>query len=425
MVKVNILGEFYLSQILGKPIYDCLGEKVGRLEDLAVNWDAISPIVTGIKFAKGLHDHIDIKQVASWDKSGIRLKGVLDRWAMRHLTDKEIYAAKWLLDRKIIDMQGSKVVQVNDIKLSWISRGSSTEVLLIAVDIGVRGRFRRMKLEFLVSGREEQLVGSQYIKPLQKIGENLHFNTDLQLNELHPTDFADIIADLDRQERQDFIENLDVQTAAEALAESDLDVQVEVISNMDKERASDILEEMPPDEAADILVELPEEQSNELLNMMEQKDANDVRELMKYPQNTSGALMTTEYIAFPRDFTAQQTINQLRVLAPDAETIYYIYVTDEDERLIGVLSLRDLIISDPNLTLQDFMRKRLVTVEDMDPVSKACELVNKYYLLALPVIDPDGHLVGIITMDDVIDMIVPDRTGFERQAFFKKNKNSS
>jgi CBS domain-containing protein len=413
MIGFSVLGEFYVSQILGRPIYDVLGARVGRVADLAISWDAISPRVTGIKFERGLQDHIDVNQVADWNPRGLRLRGVLDKWATRHLQKEEIYVDKWLLRRRLIDLQGYKLVRLNDIRLSWVTRGTTTEVVLMAADIGAKGALRRFHLDKLAFWLKDEQLGWQYIEPLEHLGDNLHVRTDTKISSMHPADIADIIEDLDRHERSRFLANLDLHTIAEALSEANLNVQVDVIRNLDKEKASDVLEEMPPDEAADILGKLSEKDSDELLELMEKEDAEDVRGLMQYPETTAGALMTTEFIAFVENQTAGEIIGELRELAPEAETIYYLYVNDLEGRLAGVLSLRDLIIAPEEKVLTEIMRQRIVYVNHQDDIGLACDAVRKYFLLAVPVVDDDHRLVGIITMDDVIDRIVPERSGID------------
>lgn len=412
MVQVKVLGEFFFCHVLGKPIYDCDGKFVGRLRDMAVRWDGISPRVTGIKYEKDVQDHIDIHKIEKWDEHGLKLKTTLEESNLKRLSEDEIYVGKWLLDKQIIDLKGSKLVRVNDIKLSWVRHGETSDIILVAADIGLRGLLRRLGMEFLVKNRENNFVGMQYITPLETKTSSLRLCQEQHmLGQLHPADIADIIEDLDHKERSNFIGNLDNLTAAEALAETDLETRVEIIGRMDSLRASDILEEMPPDEAADILSELPGEKSSELLNLMEPNEAKDVRELMGYQEDTAGALMTTEYIAFPAGLTAEETIIKLRELAPSAETIYYLYVVDEHETLKGVVSLRDLIISQPSVTLEEFMNSRVISINHNDKHGKVLDLVNKYNLLALPVVDGQGKIMGIITIDDVLETLVPDRSG--------------
>jgi Mg/Co/Ni transporter MgtE len=166
---------------------------------------------------------------------------------------------------------------------------------------------------------------------------------------------------------------------------------------------------MSSDDAADVLNELSDEKAEELLDLMEHEDAAEVKELREYEENEAGSLMTTEYIALPQNLTADETINEIRRLAPEAETIYYIYVVDADEHLVGVLSLRELIVAKPKTKLADIMRTRIITVGDKAPIDDAISLIRKYDLLAVPVTDEEEKLAGIITVDDVIDAVIPPR----------------
>lgn len=412
MEKVKILGEFFLSQVLGKAIIDKEGKVIGRLRDMATCWGNIYPKVTGIKYAKHVQKHIDIEEIEQWDQNGLKLKSTLASCQLRSLQDDEIYISKWLLDKQIIDLKGSKVVRVNDIKLAWIDCGQYRDIVLLAVDIGLRGLMRRIGMEFLAGRRAPHLVGWQYIKPLETRTANLRLKLEQsQIKDLHPADLADIIDDLDSISRNQLLANLDNKTTAEALTEAELDTKVAIIATMDSTRASKILAEMPHDEAADILSELPEEKSNELLGLMAREEARDVRELMEYPKNTAGALMTTEFIAFQADMTAEESINKLRELAPSAETIYYLYVVDEKGVLKGVLSLRDLIVAPPQANLASIMRTKVINVKHYDHYNTVRETVIKYNLLAVPVVNEDGTLLGIITIDDVMDIVKPDRSG--------------
>lgn len=345
MEDLKLLGEFYFSQLLNKPIRDSEGHRIGRVLDMAIRWDSVSPHVTGIRYSKRVHDLIPTKFFASWDHDGMRLNTIFDPLLTCPLQEDETFIGKWLLDKQIIDLEGSRLVRVNDISLSWVSHEDHRYILLVAVDIGVRGLFRRLGVEFFLSRLDNKFVGSQYIKPLENRTSALQLTREKeQLRQLHPADIADIIENMDYKQRATFLDTLDSQQAIDALSEMELEVQVEVITQMDEERASDILEEMPPDEAADILSELSSEKSEELLNLMESDDAEDVRELMQYDENTAGSLMTTEYIGLPIWITAEQAIDELRRLAPEAETIYYLYVVDEQETLEGVLSLRELTL---------------------------------------------------------------------------------
>jgi len=410
MSGVKVLKELYFSQLVGKPIHDGQGRKIGRIKDMIVEWNGVAPQVTAVKYTKGGQYLIPADWIVRWEDGGVYLGVPFVKQDTVPLRQEEIYIGKWLLDKQIIDLKGSRLVRVNDITLSWVEVEGRRVVLLGAVDIGIRGLFRRLGLERLVKSRDNHLVGWQYIKPLENLTSSLQLNMEKQqLDELHPADVADIIEELDYRNRANFVQGLDAQQAVEALAELELDTQVEIFEQLDEETASDILEEMPPDEAADILSELPEEKSAELLRLMEAEDAEEVRELMQYDEGTAGSIMTTEYIGLPLRLTAEQTIERLRELAPTAETIYYLYVVDEGEKLCGVLSLRELIIAPPASHIQELMNGKVIFVHLEDDHDKVADVIRKYGLLAVPVVDDQEVLQGIITVDDVVDFLMPER----------------
>ena len=424
--KVQVLGEFFFSQIQGVPIFDHEGRQVGRLRNLAIRWEKETPRVTGLKFAKHVQQHIRVDQVAAVSLGGIELSSPLQPEELIPLQPDEIYMGKWLMDKQIIDLKGSKIVRVNDIKLFWLQADGRKYIVPAAVDIGLRGLARRLGVEFLFKRRKEHFVWWEFIQHLEEKTANLKLLGDRkQLDKLHPADLAEIIEDLDYKKRTDFIEELDTETAAEAIAEMELDTQVEILEHLDSRQASNLLEEMPPDEAADLLGELPEERSDELLNLMEPEEAQEVRELMDYEEGTAGALMTTEYISLPPNISAAEAISELRRLAAEAETIYYIYVVGDNETLAGVVSLRELLMAEPEAQLQEFMQTRLIFVSAQESHGRVAELLNKYSLLAIPVVSDENQMQGIITVDDVLELLVPDRGSLETFANFFVSKRTA
>jgi len=400
------------------------GQKVGTIRDFAVLWDGVYPRVTGIKYAKGNQKIIGVSEINKLDKKGVFLKNTFDKTITKDLREDELLVKKWLLDKQIVDIKGSKLVRVNDIQLSWLKRKGTFEIMLSAVDVGVRGLIRRvLGCEPRIDRLPLSLVGWQYLEPIRARTANLKLSesTD-KFSKLHPADIAEIIEELDHYERPDFISTLDAQTAAEALGEVDLDTQVNIIENLDSEHASRILEEMAPDEAADLLGELGREKSDELLNLMEPEEAEDVRELMEYPEHTAGALMTTEFIALTLNMTAQEAIDRIRKAAHAAEMIYYLYVLDENEKLLGVLSLRELIMAQPATPVREIMQERIISVLSGDDHNDVLETIVKYDLIALPVVDEKGRMLGIITVDDVLNTIVPDRKSLESFSYYMMRK---
>jgi magnesium transporter len=228
-----------------------------------------------------------------------------------------------------------------------------------------------------------------------------------RIAELHPADLAEILSDLSRIESGKLLESLDVKTLADTLEEVEPDFQASLIEAMPDEKVADVLEEMAPDEAADLLAELPRDRSLELLKLMEKDEAEDVRKLLAYPEDTAGGIMTTEFVAIHPDLTAQQTMTLLRETAHEAETIYYVYVTDDEDRLLGVFSLRDLVMTQPRTPVAEFMYPRVITVGLMDGQDQVAQIVSKYNLLAVPVVDDQQRLQGIVTADDALDKIIP------------------
>jgi Mg2+ transporter MgtE len=203
-------------------------------------------------------------------------------------------------------------------------------------------------------------------------------------------------------------ESLSEEIAADTLEEMELEDQVSVIEHMDTERASEILEEMPPDEVADILADLPQERAAEILRLMEKEEAEDVQELLAYAEDTAGGLMTTEYVAVSEGLTAQECIDTLRRMEPEAESVYYVYVVDAEEHLHGVLSLRDLIVAPPDRKILDFMTQNIVSVRLDADLEEIAAVLSKYNLLAVPVVDDEFRLQGIVTVDDALDSVLPE-----------------
>ena len=226
---------------------------------------------------------------------------------------------------------------------------------------------------------------------------------------LHPSDFAEIVEDLTDEQKAELFDLLSDEEAALVIQEMEDIDQVDLFQLLTKKRASAILREMASDDAADLLGELPEEEAKELLTLIDE-DAEEIRGLLKYPEDSAGGIMTTELISFPENMTVEEAIRRLRVIAPEAETVYYVYVVDEATRLIGVLSLRELIAATDGTRLSEIMRKNVVNVPaDMDQ-EEVARLVSKYDLLAVPVVDERLRLLGIVTVDDILDVLEEEAT---------------
>jgi magnesium transporter len=227
------------------------------------------------------------------------------------------------------------------------------------------------------------------------------------LADLHPADLAEILSDLNKMESGQFLESMNVEQVADALEQVETEFQASLIEDMDDERAADVLQEMEPDEAADLLAELPEARSRRLVSLMDKEEADDVRHLLTFPEDSAGGIMTTDFAVVPPNVTAEQAIKLLRETTVDIEPIVYVYVTDTESHLVGVFSLTDLIFAEPTALVSEFMDDRVKTVHTLDDQDEVAQIITKYDLLAVPVVDEQNVLHGIVTADDALDKIIP------------------
>ncbi|MBI3079985.1 MAG: magnesium transporter [candidate division NC10 bacterium] len=334
--------------------------------------------------------------------------GIRPQW----LRLSEMFLAKNILDKKVMDTARRRVVRVNDVGLK-LQEG---RYLVVRVDAGLRGLLRHFLPEPVLERLARALhlplprdvVSWEHVEPIEtELTRAKRQAVYTKLARLHPADIADIVEELNPSERAVILQALDAETAGEALAEAETEVQASVLQMLEPEKASDLLERMEPDEAADVLSEMPEPRAQEILQGMEPEEAEEVAELLEHPEESAGGLMTTEFAAFPPSLTGAATIEQLRERAAEAETIYYLYVTDPDGRLLGVLSLRQLLTARPTRTLEELMEKQVIRVPPEADLKEVAETLSKYNLLALPVVGGSGVLEGIITVDDVISRLIP------------------
>lgn len=225
-----------------------------------------------------------------------------------------------------------------------------------------------------------------------------------------PIDIAAVLNELDEDFISSVLQYLPSDITGEVLSHLDPELVPKIIRDLGDEKSAAILETMFSDDVADILGELSIHEQNQVFGLMEDEDVEDVKGLMVYPDDTAGSIMTTEFVALNKNVTAEEAINSLRQKSPSAETVYYVYVVDDDEVLVGVLSLRDLIVTPPNWPLEHIMHTRVKYVTDYMDQEEVANLVSRYDIMAVPVVDAAHRLVGIITVDDVLDVIQDEAT---------------
>jgi magnesium transporter len=230
------------------------------------------------------------------------------------------------------------------------------------------------------------------------------------IEEIPAADAAQILADLDPRDAAKVAEFLDPETASRVLAEMESPAAGAVIAAMEPPEASMVLQEMDPDDRVDVLAQIAPERRETLIGEMDAAQAAEVRDLRQYPPDSAGGIMTTEVTALPENLTVGQAIEELRRLNETLEQMYYVYVVDDPGRLTGVLSMRDLILARPERRIRDIMKRNVSSVLATTDQEEVARLMRKYKYLAMPVIDTKNRLRGLITVDDVVDVINDEAT---------------
>lgn len=408
----------YLSQMLGEPVIDANGEKIGSISDLAIQTGEVFPRITSLAFLGPGKTPFMIswrKYVSEFTEDGIILK--VDRTAIRfsYLQPDEVLLARDLLNKQIVDTQGMKVVRVNDLKLSV----SGSQLRLLGAEVGIRSLLRGLApwveraalaiCKVFHKKLDEKIIAWNYMDLLDRDLSKVQLSvTHTRLDELHPADVADILEQLDPKQRANVFQHLDDARAGDAISEMEEEFQADVIGDLDDARASRLLGDMDPDDAADIVGGLPYEKAEKLLRLMGVENAAGIRQLLGYREDTAGGLMTTQYVSMRTTDTVAETIEALRALDEDHPTVNYVYVIDEYDKLVGVLSLRTLVLATNDTQLKDIMFEEIITAFPEEEEEEVAADISKYDLLAMPVVDESGRMLGIVTVDDAMEVIEDD-----------------
>ncbi len=425
-----LFSEMFASELIGDPVVDCLQENIGRVKDILVSLDEINqtcvpfPKVIGIlvkisgekKNGKNSEGVLLIEEIDLIGRQFISTRSAKNRLVWTTPREKDALLLRDIMDQQVVDLDGARVIRVNDVKLAKVNQ----DVRLIAADVGWKGMLRRLGMEKLASRFfglfqikvPEQLIGWDHI---QSLIEGKLCIPVKSVNQLHPADVAQIISQVKSDDKAAIFSTLSDKTAAEALHELEPMLAAVMIANLDTKKALGILEKMPVDEVADILGDLAPEKTGELLRLMKVRKSTQIEGLLKHKDETAGGLMTTEFITLPNNLTVEQTIARLRETAPDAETIYYLYVVDETEKIVGIVSLRSLIVAAPEKPIAEIMLKDFVSAPPTASQREVASIISKYNLLALPIVDENKKILGIVTVDDVIDFILPPFSRRKRQ----------
>jgi len=402
-----------LTKILGTPVTDVKGQVRGRVRDLAVGTGDDAGKVAGLvlKTRRGL-ELVAATSVQQTPSGVLELRPEAELRPLRQ-DDNFIMLRQDLLDRQIIDVHGRKVVRVNDVDLQWFSDNGEPEDLRVReVEVGLRGAVRRLfkgalpaqTLESLARRFPARVIPWEFVDvievdPARRVKLKIEHE---RLAQLHPSDIADILEELPPAEREAILTTLDEEVAAEALEEVEPRLQKSMVEGLTSEVAAGIVEEMDPSAAADLLAELPESHSEAILEEMNPEERQEVEELLEFREDSAAGRMTTEYVAVPQAATVADAIQALRGFEGDIETVTEIYLVDDAEVLKGVVPLARIVLAKPETRLDVLAEPRFISCEADARQEKVAELFDKYNLRALPVLNKDAKLVGVIEADHVI-----------------------
>ncbi len=419
---MTTLTTFYLSRLIGKEAYGTDGEAIGIVKDLLVSAvpgvqsESSSQLVTGIKLKlgkeSGLYSFSSFRVVKAREQLNVSCSGLIQLPAEE--VNNGLLLVENMLDKQIVDLNGRKLVRVNDIRLVTLPTGTFT----IAVDIGIEGLLRRIGIAepikwFLSLFRiniPAKFILWDDVQAIDFSNLNIKLSKSYsKLHTLHPSDLADILEDLGKKSSMSVFAALDEEKAADVLEELETDAQIHLVENLPVDKMADVLEKMPADEVADILDEIEDDKAEMLLKEMDTESSQEVRELLEYDDDRVGSIMTRDYLSFSATRTIEDVLVELRNRKPESAELYTMFVTETDDELIGTFNLRDLVVSEPNISVSTIMKSKPVYLFDQQKVGAIAEIVSKYNLLAVPVVDDNFRLQGMVVIDDIVEDLIRER----------------
>ncbi len=416
------LTTFYLSGIIGKEAFGADGDAIGIIKDLLVNAmpsgqnDPNQQLVTGVRLRirkeTRFYSFRSFRVVKAREMLNVTCTGLVE--LSNDEVDNGLLLVENILDKQIVDMNGHKLVRVNDVRLATLPAGT----FAIAVDIGIEGLLRRIGISLPIKrflslfkiNLPAKFILWDDVQAIDHSNLNIRLSKSYaKLHTLHPSDIADILEDLGKKSSMSVFSSLDEEKAADVLEELETHAQIHIVENLPLNKAADVLDKMPADEVADILDELEDEKAELLLKEMDTESSQEVRDLLEYPDNSVGSLMTTDILSFKPGITVEEVIDELRIKKPEAAELYNLFVTETNDELIGTFNLRDLVVAQPNTLVSQIMKSEPVFLYDNQKVDDIAELISKYNLLAVPVVDPNNQLQGMVVVDDVVEDLINKR----------------
>lgn len=425
----------YFSELRGMPVYDSNKKKLGRLSDIV--------FVTGDEYAEVTHliyadenrycrkirfssvDEFKEEKGIGGARIGIKLNQSTDKITSFFVGGEDLLVGD-VIDKQVVDVNGVKIVRVNDVLLGKIG----DRFCITAVAVGKKSFLNRLGMSFILPFLpfkvKEHIIPWGSVESLEPKLHDIHLKVQKdRVANLHPEDIADVMEDMSHKERVLIFKTLETDVAAHTLIGAEPQITRSMMKSLKINRIRDLLEDIQPDEAADILSLMDPSEVKTILGCMRTNKANEIRRILEYPQDSAGAIMDTSFIAVPSAYTAQQAIDHLRRIGPPSNKIYQIYVVDEDNHLLGLLSIRSLLTAPPEERVSDFMRKDIIHVKLKTTKEDIAKTMARYNLFVLPVVDVDNVIKGIVTADDVLTEIMPEewRRDRFRPLRIKRKKN--
>lgn len=406
----------YVSELLNRPVYGREGEHIGTVRDLIVRPGREPyPPVTGLVVRVSPRNAVFVPARVVEVITPKRITLGSSRLDLRPFQRREgeMLLNKDVMDKQIVNIEGLKVVRVNDLQLQQVGN----RWRLAGVDVSATALLARLGFRKRVPRRAEEEAAPQEVIPLENIelfASEVPVPIRLRhegIRRLHPTDIARLLEELTPEQGSELVSSMPDELAADTLEEVDEELRQDILEQMDEERQADIIEEMEDDAATDVIQEMEPEMAERVLGEMESEEAEMVRRLLDYEEDTAGGLMTTEKITMPPSATVGEALNAIRTHEDLPHHLYYLYVVDPDDpgTLRGVASLRELILNPPEAPLESIMKTRVVTARVDEDAREVARKISEYNLLALPILDSEDRFIGIVSVDDAIDLFFPDR----------------
>ena len=410
----------FLTELLNRRVVTPSGLSLGKVWDLKIQLGELFPQVCAVcikKFTDRQAKILDWQEVQSLSGNVVKVRETAPALLPALETkEQEILLREEILDKQVVDTLGAKIERVNDIHLLM----TDGELRVVHVDVGIRGIFRRLGwgkwvdavTNWLFSYQiPQKLISWKYVQPLAEdpVRQTLKLNvSQRKISDINPSDLADILEELDHQKRQAVFGTLELESAADALEEVVPRMQTTLLENLKREQVADLLEEMAPDEAVDLLSRLSDDKQVRILEEIAREKREILEKLLIHPEGKAGGIMTTEFVTLDQNLTVAEALEKIRKDFSDLEVVYYLYVVDQEKHLLGVASLRNLLLADPNSTLEQLMYRAIKKVKVSDSKKRVLNLFRKYDFVVVPVVDKENVVRGIITLKDAIQAALPE-----------------